>query len=55
MQSDVASLVKGEVSMSSRSAWGKQTVNKIFSAPVYNRGSNAAEMLAEFRVVKFSE
>lgn len=55
MQSDVASLVKGEVSMSGRSAWGKQTVNKIFSAPLFYHGSNAAEKLAEFRVVTFSE
>lgn len=55
MQSDVASLVKGEVSMSGRSAWGKQTVNKIFSVLLYYHRSNATEKLAEFRVVTFSE
>ncbi|GAA6086781.1 uncharacterized [Tachysurus ichikawai] len=53
--SDVASLVKGEVSMSGRSAWGKQTVNKIFSVLLYYHRSNATEKLAEFRVVTFSE
>lgn len=55
MRSDVASLVKGEVSMAGRSAWGKQTVNKIFSSLLYYHGSNAAEKLAKFRVVAFSE
>lgn len=55
MQSDVASPVKGEVSMSGRSEWGRQTVNKIFSVLLYYHRSNAAEKLAEFRVVTFSE